>query len=372
MKKLCLLFLLFTIGIIQAQQPYGSYHLIHTQTAKSFEKGRLEFFSNMNFYTKNIQFLGTGPTPDVTGYNLWAVAGNVAFTYGFTKYFDATVGLRVYQDVHRGEDEEANIPDDVFLMLKAASFNLAKNRLLGGFNLKMRFPTGEYYNYQNAEYASGAVEYGLGGMLSFYADPYIPEKSFSAHLNIGWYNHNDTGIEHRRNIKIAENTSELNFALGLMYPTSMFDFMLDVSGISYLSDLESRENAGIRSRENWMFVTPGMKYKPFNWLTFVMGVDVLISKKVEFGGDYDIPMYPPWKAQLGMNIKILPFVPSRKTAAELERDEFNKRIEFFQKIVEERERSEDVREELERLKREREEAEKELEELKQILEEEGK
>ena len=56
---------------------------------------------------------------------------------------------------------------------------------------------------------------------------------------------------------------------------------------------------------------------------------------------------------------------------EIERDRFNKRVDFFQSIIEDRDRAERVQEELDRLKREREEAEKELEELKQILEEEG-
>ena len=57
--------------------------------------------------------------------------------------------------------------------------------------------------------------------------------------------------------------------------------------------------------------------------------------------------------------------------AAVQQKQFNKRVEFFQEIIEEREKSENIKEELDKLQDEREAAEQELEELKQILEEEG-
>ena len=83
------------------------------------------------------------------------------------------------------------------------------------------------------------------------------------------------------------------------------------------------------------------------------------------------PMYVPWRVQLGLNFKILPLPTGPGSPAEIEREQFKKRVDFFQSIIEERERVEEVQEELDQLKREREKAEKELEELKQILDEEG-
>ena len=63
--------------------------------------------------------------------------------------------------------------------------------------------------------------------------------------------------------------------------------------------------------------------------------------------------------------------PNGYTSVYAHLKKFNKRIDFFQNIIEEREKAEDVQEELDKLQVEREEAEKELEELKQILEEQG-
>ena len=74
---------------------------------------------------------------------------------------------------------------------------------------------------------------------------------------------------------------------------------------------------------------------------------------------------------MGINLRVLPLATSPRTAADVERDEFQKRVDFFQKIVEDRAHSEDVQEELKKLIQEREDAEKELEELKRILEQEG-
>ena len=84
-----------------------------------------------------------------------------------------------------------------------------------------------------------------------------------------------------------------------------------------------------------------------------------------------LPNYSAWKINLGLNLTVLPLTQSSLSPAEVERQQFNKRVDFFQSIIEERERVEDVQEELDKLQQEREEAEKELEELKQILEEEG-
>ncbi|MEJ2543637.1 MAG: hypothetical protein P8Y99_06180, partial [Calditrichaceae bacterium] len=112
---------------------------------------------------------------------------------------------------------------------------------------------------------------------------------------------------------------------------------------------------------------------------FDLGVDIRVSGDDnttsgvpnKTSEDLDLPNYAPWKVNLGLNLRILPLATSPRTAAEVERDEFQKRVDFFQKIVEDRAHSEDVQEELKQLIEEREEAEKELEELKRILEEEG-
>ena len=210
-------------------------------------------------------------------------------------------------------------------------------------------------------------------------DPYLPDRSFNAHLNLGWWNHNEAGQEVYKNgsdvRKATKNSSELQYALGLVYPTGLFDYRFEFYGASFME----QPDEFVYNREDYMYITPSIRYKALSWISMDFGVDIRISaNKDETTGvpnktpeDYDLPNYCSWKVRMGLNIKLLPFTSAKKTPAEVERDQFNERVKFFQKIVEDRQKSEEVQEQLDLLKEERQEAEKELEELKQILEEEG-
>jgi len=149
---------------------------------------------------------------------------------------------------------------------------------------------------------------------------------------------------------------------------------LESNGIVYIN----QPDKFVYSRENWFYLTPSIKYKPFDWISMDLGMDIrLVGADNTTSGvpnktnpDLNLPNYAPWKVHLGLNMRILPFAPPRKTTAEVEREQFKKRVEFFQGIVEDRERTNDVQEQLDKLKQERAAAEKELEELKQIMQEE--
>lgn len=371
MKRLvALILILFLASAALAQTPTtGSWSLIHTHTARTFEQGRLEIYTDLNFYTKLGDYLGT-PPPDFTAVNYWTVANDIFFTYGVANHLDVSLGLRLYQDTNVSED--ANIPDDLFLTVKTGSYTLGSRNFYGAGMLNFRIPLAETPNYVWAEYSSGAVEFGVKAAFSYFVDPYLLSRDFSAHLNLGWYTHNDAGKEVRGTAKPQVNASELQYGLGLVYPVGMMDLMLEVSGISWIQQPDTM----VYSREPWTYVTPAIRYRPYPWMYVDFGIDILISKNEEetrppWRTTLDMPNYAPWKAWLALNFTLLPLSPTEQTPEEMERDRFRKRVDFFQNIIEERERIDNVQEELERLKREREEAEKELEELKQILEEEG-
>jgi len=358
MKRLTILILLLflTSAALAQTQATGSWSLLHTQTARTFEQGRLEIYTDLNFYTKLGDFLGSAPD-DFAAVNYWVVGSDIVTTYGIIDHLDVSLGLRLYQDTNISD---ANLPDDLFFTIKAGSFTLGTRHLFGSAMLNFRFPIAEQPNYALAEYSSGSVEFGAMGALSYYVDPYLLTRNFSAHLNLGWYTHNDAGkIVDKHDRKPGLNASKLQYGLGLVYPVGMVDLMLEVNGISWIEQADTM----VYGREEFTYVTPAIRYKPYRWMYADLGVDVRISEDVE-------ETKPPW-ASLAINFTLLPLSPTEQTPEELERDRFNKRVDFFQNIIEERERIENVQEELDQLKREREEAEKELEELKQILEEEG-
>ncbi|MBN1406509.1 MAG: hypothetical protein JW956_01895 [Calditrichaceae bacterium] len=372
MRKISLFIVLIFCGNLFSQN-LGSRGLLHTQSARTFEKGQLEVHTNANFYTKVSEYIGQDAQigDSYSGVNYWLVASNLAITYGIIDNLDFTIAPRIYQDTHA--NNEYNLPGDIFLTLKAGSFGFLQRHMYGGILMNIRLATGEEHNYPFVEYASGAVEYGFKTAFSYFMDPYLPDRSLNMHLNLGWWNHNEAGQELTNSgYKAKTNSSELQYALGLSYPTAMFDFNLEANGISYLTEPDEV----VKSRENWLYITPGVKYKPTSWFSIDLGIDIRVSsdENTTTGPnyeEYDLPNYAPWKVHLGLNLRILPLATSPRTAAEIERDEFQKRVDFFQKIVEDRAHSEDVQEELKQLIEEREEAEKELEELKRILEEEG-
>jgi len=372
--SLIFLFVFFTT--LCAQNP-GSRSLLHTHTARTFEQGRLEVQTDMNFFSKLGESLTS--TQNFTATNWWNVSSNILISYGLLNNLDLTLGLRVYQDTHY--ENEYNVPDDLFLTLKAGSFSFGSRHFYGSGMLKLRFGMGEQHNYPFSEYASGSVEYGILSAFSYYMDPYLPDRSFSTHLNLGWYSHNDAGdvvydiAGERRDQKASLNATELQYGLGFVYPIGILDFRVELNGINYIEQPDTM----VYSRENYTYVTPSIRYKPYRWVSMDLGVDIRLSSDKDETSQVvspltqtlDLPNYSSWRVNLGLNFTILPLGSSTYSPEEVERDRFNRRIEFFQNIIEERERVETVQEELERLKREREEAEKELEELKQILEEEG-
>ncbi len=374
MKKLGYIILFLLSVSAYGQLPNGSYTLIHTQTARTYEPGRLVLKTNMNFWTKLAKYIGDPSLKpsDFKELNAWVAQGNINFTYGIVNHLDLTMATMIYQDTQTGE-KKYNLPDNITLMMKFGNYAFAKRMFMFSGIIASKFFTGEKWNYSMAQYQSGGVEYGLSTALTYFSDPYLPERAFSASLNLGWWNHNDAGRLQYGRLASSVNAQELQYGLGLVYPTEKFDFMLEFNGMSYLVQPDSF----VYSRDDWMYISPAMRYKALSWMSIDLGVDFRLSS-----GEYssyrganlenrDLPVYPSWKVQLGVNFKILPIGVSGKTATEREREVFNKRVDYFQNILKEREESENIEQELEKLKEERKQAEQELEELKQILEEEG-
>ena len=88
----------------------------------------------------------------------------------------------------------------------------------------------------------------------------------------------------------------------------------------------------------------------------------------DFLGWLDLPKnYPPWKVQIGLNFNIPVGGRAAKTIEEVESEEFNRQVEFYKLIQDEREKSAEIEDELKELKKEREAADAEIEELKKML-----
>jgi len=365
-----------------AQDPgmTASNGLIHTHTGRVIDEGMLQIKTNMNFFTKIGDVLDEGlNSADFNAANYWLVAGNASLTYGFYEHFDFTAAIRVYQDTHY--PNEYNLPDDLFLTLKAGSFQFGRKRFNTSLQTTFRIPTGEMHNYPFAEYASGALEYGFFGALSFYFDPYLPERSPNFHLNMGWWNHNESGEvlytfpKSGEELKATRNSSYFHMALASVIPAGAFDLRFELSGA--LST--NKPDEFVYSSEEWAYLTPSIRYKPLDWISMDLGVDLKLSPDDErqwtsgipdISSKLDLPKnYTQWKAHMGFNMTIPVASKSTKNLQDVENEQFQEKVEFYKLLQEEREKSSNIEEELKMLKKERENADKEIEELKKLLDE---
>jgi hypothetical protein len=369
--------ILLLVPAVAMASTFGSRSLLHVQTASTLNSGTLDFRYNLNFFSKIGDYLGQNKPANFSAVNWWDVQSNALLTYGFAEHFDGTLMNRVYQD-RNAVGGEYNSPEDIFIDLKAASFGLSNNRFNYGIMTSLRIPTGKTYNYAFEPYTAGAFEYGFMGLFSFYNDPYLHDRSFSLHFNLGWYNHNDAGKVLYTNkagfeYKADGNATEMQYGIGFQYPTELFDLNLELWGNSFIHAPDSMAY----SRENYAYITPSIRFKPRQWMSFDLGLDLRVSSNDNTTSkllpdptqSLQLPNYPSWKVNLGVNFTLMPI--TQRNAPGGKADVRNK-VDFYENLLRERQRTRSIEDELRRLKKEREQAEKELEELRQMLEEQGK
>jgi len=363
----------------------GGNSLLHVQTASSLKPGRLQFKPSMSFYTKAVESLGQAQ-PQSTGW--WSVTGDAALSYGIINHFDVVAMMRLYQDTNR--PGEHNIPDDLFLDFKAGSIALGSDRSQAGAILSFRIPMGDMHNYPFEIYAGGAFEFGIMGLFSYYMDPYFPERDISFHLNLGYYSHNDKGQVLFDEIKNPQGTviapaleastgaAQLQYGVGFVFPTELFNINLELWGGAFTSEPDT----AVFSRENYMYFTPSITFKPVEAVNFDLGADIRVTKDENTTGipagyprglnnnvGTKYPNYNSWKFYLGMNFVLIRESASFRSGRGVD---VRKKLDFYESMMQEKERTKSIEEELRRIRREREQAEKELEELRQLLEEEDR
>ena len=214
------------------------------------------------------------------------------------------------------------------------------------------------------------------GLVSYYFDPAFPENALSAHFNLGYLNHNDAFtklFKDNSNYKTTDRATEFQYGLALKYPTITVDLQLELWGISWITP----PNVYVYSRENYTYVTPSIRYKPYSWIGIDLGFDIRLSSNEDrttyipsLSTDYNLqglPNYDAWRMRLGFNLVILPLKVGSRAGTEYRQTE--QRKEIFKQLIQSKSKVESAERELESLKEQRKEAEKELNELKKILEE---
>jgi hypothetical protein len=370
--------LLLLATVAEAQHLNGARGLPYVRAAWVMEPGYLTMYAHSRFFGK-VGHVQLGRLTSAVTY--WDVQGTLYFTYGINRHIEASVSPIIYQDTNKGTPGY-NIPDDLFLSVKLGSYGSKGSSFSYGIAANGRIPTAKYHNLVFEPYSAGSWEWGFTGLLSYTLDPLYPEEAFNAHLNLNYNHHNDAGKKLSLapdlvdTIRVLSPTQTLSYAVGLRLPTDKFDYWLQLFGTMFLR----QPPVTAYSREDFTYISPGVTYKPYPWLSLDVCVDVRLSKdedQTQYGleGVYKIaemPNYADWRVNVGMHVTILPTSVRKVTERDLLMRKAESRRALFEQMIREQRETESAEQELERIKEERRKAERELERLRSILEQEAR
>jgi len=359
------------VGRAAADVINGSQGLPHTRAAW-VAAGRLTLLSNTRFWGKSHQTV-SGDAGVPTAEAVWDLQNLLSIDYGLGSHFLINVTPVLYQDDQR---KTGQFPHDLYVGMKIASFGSPEGPFKYGAHLQARFPTGRQHNLRYENYTTGKADWEVTGLMSYAFDPFYPEDAFNLHLNLGYLNHNDVGQVLTNSSdadgRVLRQSQQAEYAIGFNLPATRFTYGLEWYGNRWLQKPPRRAE----SRENFSYVNAAVTYRPYRWLQVFVSGEVRVSpdrqetrfSETERSAVRDLPDYPSWRINWGLQFTLLPLSVFRSSEREKLIEKADDRRELFEQIIRERRDTETAEEELERIREERRKAEKELERLRKILE----
>jgi len=276
-------------GSASAGQFYGGKAFLHTNTALVMPPGALD----MSLYTRGY----TGP---VEGEDYFISNGTsaMATTFGFSRRVEVGFTQILYQDLNAttrtDKDVATMIPGNTYIRIKAAGYPMGEH-MFWGIISALRYRVALYQDVHLEPYQGSGIEPEITSLFSYYVKPLYPDEAPSFHLNLGYLNHNDGETP-------TSSAQELTYLVSAMFPRPRYDYGFEIYGSNFLK----QPGDTVLSREDWLYITPMVRYKLFKGLTFTLGLDVLI-----IGGTDEsvpstdpLPNYSPWR--LAMKVDFTP------------------------------------------------------------------
>ncbi len=351
----------------------GNRGPLYLTTAWNLVKGDLTFQGNSRFYFNNKTF--TSANNPATAVTFWDVQGGLNLNYGFGKHYQIGISQIVYQDNHKS-GKGFNLPDDMFLKVKFGSVTEKSGPIKFGLLLTTRLPFAKYHNILLEPYSAGRVEFGLMGLFSFSKNQIYPDDGLNAHVNFGLIDHNDRGKKFTEsNIEYInrKNSREIYGGVALIYPITKFDFSVEFYGNYNIS----KPPPAAYSRHNYLYITPGVTYNAFYWLSLACGFDFRLTKNkssnsylISNSTTNMLPTYPTWRVNFSVRVNLVSKLKGRFE----QKDDFksitsdkNKK-DVYEEIATERKQIENAELELEKIREERKKMDEILNRLRKALE----
>jgi len=358
-------------GISHAQFNFsGGKGLYYVHSAQTLAPGIVSLKGYSRGFGKVASF------PGRSSYTVWAVSGRFNINYSLNDHLELGLTPLLYQDTN-STGKAVNTPGDLFTTVKLGSFGAVGSPYVYGVLFNARLPLGSNHNLPLEPYSTNRLAFGVTGLFTYSKDPLYPEEGMKVHVNLGYWNHNDVGVQlGGGSSPTPESMSqELMYGVGVSVPKDQFDFRAELNGSVFLQ----APPVSAYSRENYLYLTPSFAYKPNRWLSLNAGIDIRVFE----GSDGTLyqpvtggvpqtfpnsqPNYPAWRMTFGASFNITP-TRVRAGGHDMLMQKAQTRRELFEQIVEEQRATESAEAELERIRAERIRAEKELERLRRILE----
>ncbi|PIO47743.1 MAG: hypothetical protein CMR00_08605 [[Chlorobium] sp. 445] len=379
-KTLYLLLLTVLLGGIaaetRAQYAFtASSRLIRTQEALNPKQGSLTFFSHFDFST--VAGAYAGQLGNLVAHSI--VTNSIHLDYAFTNNILVALNPLIYSDIHH-QDAASNVFERIFLTAKVASFGIANDYVYVGGMATFMLPLASRWNQFGNPYSAGGPEVGINVLLSYYSDNLFPRESFNVNLNLGLYNYFDAGknISNTpgRNFEVEANSNAITYSLGLKYPTTSVDLMLEIWGWVFISEPPVQAY----TREAMAFISAGARLKPVDFLALTLGFDYQLTgreDKTQYGA-FGIVRRPPnaptnyteWRVLFGVQFNILPILSGAADPSLIDFTTGSQGSDIILRKLEDiGDDKESTARKIEELRRRRQDIERNLEQLRSILKE---
>ncbi|MFQ5863692.1 MAG: hypothetical protein ACE5IW_00525 [bacterium] len=371
----------------------GGRGLLHLSSAWNLEKGGITFHGYTSSYYQRASI--TRPNGISERKTYWDIQGALTIHFASGKHIEWIITQIVYQDNHKGEDEnEFNLPDDLILKLKVGSLGGRVSTFKFGFTVATRIPIASKHNLILEPYSSDRIQAGFTTQFSYSPDPLIPESAFNLHVNLGlWYQY-DTGrylvsSPPEDLIPVIDPTLAFLYGIGFAFPSKRFDISFELTGQAFLN----RPPVTVYGREDVICFTPGVRYRLSPWFSLLAGLDLRLSDfrdttLYQRDGtalsrvNDELANYPFWQFRFGIQVNIRKPAPQLPTAVHLSKtatdgnnDHFDhrkaniaRRLARQQKLTRERLKADSADAELERIRAERKRIQMMISRLRKILE----
>ncbi len=304
-------------------------------------------------------------------------AANIYF--GFSNHVELGIIQVLYQDFETEVEQNPMIPGITIINFKLGNFNLKSGTraLYYGLNSTIQYRTARHYNIYLEPYVNEGITGGMDLLFAYFWKPFYLYESPALYLNLGYKNHNDKE-------SITQSTQNIVFALAFAKPGVKYEYSLEAHGEFFME----RPDSEIYSRENFLYLSPGFKYRLYMGVSLGLGVDILAYSEDEKSKEDllppgDWPQYPEWRVNFRID-----YIPSTAfysvpTFGKVQRNALSReslreqrlsteKKALFEWIVDETKGAEYIDLDLEKIREERKKAEEELEKLKEEINKTGK